>query len=96
MTGELFVLLTDDVVQDLVGALDGHLHSTLVPLRPLRPHRVVDEGLVLPGQGQSHLHLVLDGDRVDGVALPQPARQDGGQVGVHRHLQPLLLYQFLL
>ena len=77
MTGELFVFLTDDVVQDLVGALDSHLHPTLVLLRPLRPNRVVDEGLVLPGQGQLDLHLVvLVGHGVHSVALPEP----GGDV----------------
>ena len=52
--GELLVLLADDVVEDLVGALEGDLHPALVGLGaggqgPNRGHVVVDEGLMLPG-----------------------------------------------
>lgn len=76
--GELLVLLADDVVEDLVRALEGDLHPALVGLgaggqRPHRRHVVVDEGLMLPGQRELDLHLtVLVGDGVHCVALPQP------------------------
>ena len=76
--GELLVLLADDVVEDLVRALQRDLHAALAGLgaggqRPHRGHVVVDEGLVLPGQSQLDLHLVVFvSDRVDCVALPQP------------------------
>ena len=76
--GELFVLLTDYVVEDLVRALESDLHPALVCLwargqRPHGGHVVVDEGLMLPGQRELDLHLaVLVGDGVDCVSLPQP------------------------
>ena len=76
--GELFVLLTDDVIKDLIRALESDLHPALVGLgargqRPHGGHVVVDEGLMLPGQRQLDLHLaVLVGDGVDCVSLPQP------------------------
>jgi hypothetical protein len=55
-----------------------YLDPTARPLRPGggRPEgedRVVDEGVVLPGQRQLHLHDVLfDVDRVHCVTLAQP------------------------
>ena len=76
--GELLVLLADDVIEDLVWTLEGDLHTTLVGLRaggqrPHGGHVVMDEGLMLPGQGELDLHLtVLVGDRVDCIALSQP------------------------
>ena len=76
--GELLVLLADDVVEDLVWTLECDLHTTLVSLgargqRPHGGHVVVDEGLMLPGQRELDLHLiVLVGHRVDCVTLSQP------------------------
>ena len=51
--GELLVLLTDDVIEDLVWALEGDLHTTLVGLgaggqRPHGGHVVMYKGLMLP------------------------------------------------
>ena len=76
--GELLVLLADDVIEDLIWALKGDLHTTLVGLRaggqrPHGGHVVMDEGLMLPGQGELDLHfIILVGDGVDCVALSQP------------------------
>ena len=75
-TGELLVLLADDVIEDLVWTLESNLHTTLIGLRargqrPDGGHVVMDEGLMLPGKRELDLHLtVLMGDRVDCVALP--------------------------
>ena len=103
MALELEVPLADEVVEDVVGPLDGHLDLAPGPVlaggrRPGGPDGVVDEGVVLPGQGQLYLHLVLTvlGHRVDRVALPQPTGQDGGKVGVDSHLHLLLVDQVLL
>ena len=51
--GELLLLLTDDVVQDLVRTLQGDFNPAFVVLgqvgwRPQRQNRVVDEGLMFP------------------------------------------------
>ena len=53
--GELLLLLTDDVVQDLVWTLQSDLHPAFVVLgevgrRPQRQNSVVDECLVFPGK----------------------------------------------
>jgi hypothetical protein len=55
-----------------------YLDPTARPLRPGggRPEgedRVVDEGVILPGQRQLHLHdVLLDVDRIHCISLAQP------------------------
>ena len=60
---------------------------------PLGVDDVVDEGRDLPRQRQLDLDpgvLLAEVDLVDGVALPQAARQKAGEAAAHRRLDLLL------
>ena len=73
--GKLFLLLTNDIVQDLIWTLQSDLYPTFVVVReagrrPQRQYGVVNESLMFPRQSQSYLHfIVFVGHSVHGVAF---------------------------